>query len=149
MLHYLARMLEAVVEEVGVYTPTGIIEEFDKAVHEELDFLNEAANIRAFYKNHLDRPGMRIPKVYDELSARTVLTMEYINGPSCRTRTSTRKASRRWRRSSSKAPSSSCSKTGCSTATRTRGTCWCCRGRCWDSSTSAWWAASRARCRTR
>ncbi|MEW6433720.1 MAG: AarF/UbiB family protein [Myxococcota bacterium] len=81
VLHYLARMLEAVIEEVGVYTPTGIIEEFDKAVHEELDFLNEASNIRAFYKNHLDRPSTKIPKVYDELTARTVLTMEFIDAP--------------------------------------------------------------------
>jgi len=81
VLHYLARMLEAVVEEVSVYSPTGIIEEFDKAVHEELDFLNEAANIRAFFKNHLDRPTTKIPKVYDELSSRAVLTMEFISAP--------------------------------------------------------------------
>lgn len=81
VLHYLARMLEAVIEEVGVYTPTGIIEEFDKAVHEELDFLNEASNIRAFFKNHLERPSTKIPKVYDELTARTVLTMEFIEAP--------------------------------------------------------------------
>jgi ubiquinone biosynthesis protein len=81
VLHYLARMLEAVIEEVAVYSPTGIIEEFDKAVHEELDFLNEASNIRAFYKNHRDRPSTRIPKVYDDLTARTVLTMEFIDAP--------------------------------------------------------------------
>lgn len=80
VLHYLARALEAVVEEVGVYTPTGIIEEFDRAIHEELDFLHEAANIRAFYKNHLGRPHFRIPKVYDELTSRAVLTMEFIEG---------------------------------------------------------------------
>lgn len=81
VLHYLARALEAVVEEVGVYTPTGIIEEFDKAVHEELDFLNEAANIRAFYKNYEGVTHSRIPKVFDELTARTVLTMEFIDAP--------------------------------------------------------------------
>lgn len=81
VLHYIARALEAVIEEVGVYTPTGIIEEFDHAVHEELDFLTEAANIRAFYKNHLGREGTKIPKVYEELSTRTVLTMEFIKAP--------------------------------------------------------------------
>ncbi len=81
VLHYLARALEAVIEEVGVYTPTGIIEEFDKAVHEELDFLNEAANIRAFYKNYVGITHTRIPKVYEDLTARTVLTMEYFDAP--------------------------------------------------------------------
>ena len=69
------------IEEVGVYTPTGIIEEFDKAVHEELDFLNEAANIRAFYKNHIGITHTRIPRVYEDLTARTVLTMEYFDAP--------------------------------------------------------------------
>ncbi len=81
VLHYVARLLEAVIEEVGVYTPTGIIEEFEKAVVEELDFLNEAANIRAFYRTHQNRPTIKIPKVYDELTSRTVLTMELINAP--------------------------------------------------------------------
>jgi len=80
VLHYLARLLEAVVEETGIYTPTGIVEEFDRAIQEELDFLNEASNVRAFYRNHRDRPYLRIPKVFDELTSRTVLTLELIDG---------------------------------------------------------------------
>ncbi len=80
VLHYVARLLEAVVEETGIYTPTGIVEEFDLAIHEELDFLHEAQNIREFYRNHRDRPYMRIPRVFDELTTRTVLTMEFLRG---------------------------------------------------------------------
>ena len=80
VLHYIARALEAVIEEVGVYSPTGIVEEFDRAIHEELDFLNEASNTRAFHRNHKDRPYVRIPRVYEELSTRTVLTLEFIDG---------------------------------------------------------------------
>jgi ubiquinone biosynthesis protein len=80
VLRSLARLLEAVIEETGVYTPTGIIDEFDKAIHEELDFINEASNIRAFLANHEDRPYMKIPRVYDELSSRKVLTLEFIRG---------------------------------------------------------------------
>ncbi|MCU0696645.1 MAG: AarF/UbiB family protein [Myxococcaceae bacterium] len=81
VLHTLARALEAVVEEVSVSSPTGIIEEFDRAVHDELDFLNEAANIRAFVRSHEGRPNVRIPKVYDELTGRTVLTLEFLRAP--------------------------------------------------------------------
>jgi ubiquinone biosynthesis protein len=81
VLHSLARALEAVIEEAGLYSPTGIIEEFDRAVHEELDFLNEAANLRAFHRNYASRPGTHIPKVFDELTARTVLTMEFVDAP--------------------------------------------------------------------
>ena len=80
LLYYAARLLEAVVEETGIYTPTGIIEEFDRAIREELDFLNEANNIREFHRNHKDRPYLVIPRVYDELSGRTVLTLEFLKG---------------------------------------------------------------------
>ena len=80
VLRSLARLLEAVIEETGVYTPTGIVDEFDKAIHEELDFINEASNIRAFLANHQERAYMKIPRVYDELSSRKVLTLEFIRG---------------------------------------------------------------------
>lgn len=81
VLHGIARALEAVIEEVSITSPTTIIEEFDKAVHEELDFLNEASNVRAFMRAHENHPTVRIPKVYDELTGRTVLTLEFLDGP--------------------------------------------------------------------
>jgi ubiquinone biosynthesis protein len=81
VLRYLARMLEAVVEEVAIYSPTGLIEEFDRAIHEELDFLSEAANIRAFHANHHARPDIKIPRVYDQLTTHSVLTLEFLDAP--------------------------------------------------------------------
>ncbi|RKG93126.1 ABC1 kinase family protein [Corallococcus terminator] len=80
VLRSLARLLEAVVEETGIYTPSGIVDEFDRAIHEELDFVNEASNIRAFLETHRDRPYMKIPRVHAALSSRTVLTLEFIRG---------------------------------------------------------------------
>lgn len=80
VLRSLARLLEAVVEETGVYTPSGIVDEFDRAIHEELDFVNEATNIRAFLANHAEREYLKIPRVYEELSSRRVLTLEFIRG---------------------------------------------------------------------
>jgi ubiquinone biosynthesis protein len=80
VLRSLARLLEAVVEETGVYTPTGIVDEFDRAIHEELDFLNEADNVRAFLETHRERAYLKIPRVYASLSSRTVLTLEFIRG---------------------------------------------------------------------
>lgn len=80
VLHALARLLEATVEEMGIYSPVGIVEEFDRAIHEELDFVHEAANVRAFAATHAERPALRIPKVFDELSTSTVLTLEFLDG---------------------------------------------------------------------
>jgi ubiquinone biosynthesis protein len=80
LLYYLAKLLEAVVEETGIYTPTGIIEEFDRTVHEELDFKNEARNAAAMGNAARGRAFLVIPRVHPELSSPTVLTLDYVEG---------------------------------------------------------------------
>jgi hypothetical protein len=80
VLRALAKLLEAVVEETGIYSPVGIVEEFDRAIREELDFVHEAENVHAFEETHRQRKGIRIPRVLDELSSGTVLTLEYFGG---------------------------------------------------------------------
>ncbi len=80
LLYYLARAVGAVVEETGVYTPTDIIEEFDRTIHEELDFSNEARNAKEMAVAAGKRTVPIIPRVFDELSSSTVLTLEYIEG---------------------------------------------------------------------
>lgn len=80
LLYYLAQFLEQVVEETGIYTPTGIVEEFEKGLVAELDFLNEAANVRQFLKCNAGREQVVIPKVFDALTCPTVLTLERLHG---------------------------------------------------------------------
>ncbi len=80
LLEYLAIALEAIFEEAGIYAPRGIVEEFDRTLHEELDFEREAQNLREFGKNHADRPYVRIPRLYENLSSPVVLTMERLHG---------------------------------------------------------------------
>jgi len=80
LLYYLAWLLEAVIEETGVYTPTGIIEEFDRSIREELDFRNEARNALAMAEASRDLPFLVIPEVLGDLSGETVLTMQFVEG---------------------------------------------------------------------
>lgn len=80
LLYYLASMLEAIIEEAGIYGPRGIVEEFERTIREELDFANEANNIRAFERNHKTRTYVKIPRVFDALSGSTVLTLERLKG---------------------------------------------------------------------
>ncbi len=80
LLYYLAKLLEAVIEETGIYTPTGVIEEFDRTVHEELDFGNEARNARAMRDASEGREFLVIPRVHDALSCSTILTLDYVDG---------------------------------------------------------------------
>ena len=80
LLSYLARFLEGVIEETGIYTPTGIVAEFQKAMLLELDFENEARNIEEFGKNRAGRENVVIPRAERSLSCRTVLTLEELHG---------------------------------------------------------------------
>ncbi len=80
-LRSLARMLEAVVEEFAVYRPTILLDEFEQAIEDELNFLTEASNVHAFAEAFSGQPTLKIPKVYDALTARTVLTLEHIDAP--------------------------------------------------------------------
>jgi len=80
LLRYLAQILEAVIEETGIYTPTGIIDEFDRAIHEELDFTNEARNAKAMAAASAKRDFLVIPQVHDDLSSSTVLTLDFVDG---------------------------------------------------------------------
>jgi len=80
LLQYVARLLEALVEETGVYTPSDIVEEFDRAIHQELDFGNEARNARDMARASADIPFVVIPHVHEDLSSSTVLTLDYVDG---------------------------------------------------------------------
>src|SRR5437868_8352768 len=84
-LFYLARFLEGVIDETGIYTPTGIVTEFHDAMLLELDFENEARNIEEFARNHADRPYVVIPNLYGDLSSRTVITLQELKGVKLKT----------------------------------------------------------------
>ncbi len=80
LLGYLASFLEGVIEETGIYTPTGIVSEFRAAMLLELDFENEARNIEEFAKANRDRSYVVIPKLYQTLCCKTVITLEELVG---------------------------------------------------------------------
>jgi len=85
LLFYLARFLEGVIEETGIYTPTGIVSEFRQAMLVELDFENEARNIEEFAKTHAGREFVVIPRVLRTHSSRTVLTLQELVGVKLKT----------------------------------------------------------------
>jgi len=80
LLQYVARLLEALIEETGIYAPSDIVEEFDRAIHEELDFHNEAKNARDMARASGELAFVFIPRVHDDLSSSTVLTLDYVEG---------------------------------------------------------------------
>ena len=80
LLHHLARLLERTIPEAQVYSPSGLVSEFERAILAELDFTVEAANAESFAANFATEADLRFPKIYRRLSSRRVLTMEYLAG---------------------------------------------------------------------
>ncbi|MEC9440944.1 MAG: AarF/ABC1/UbiB kinase family protein [Myxococcota bacterium] len=78
ILYSLARILEVTIEEVELYSPTGIVREFSSALLKELDFTLEANNLEEFARNFADEPRVDVPSVLRELTTPTVLTMTQV-----------------------------------------------------------------------
>jgi len=57
-----------------------IIEVFERQIHKELDYLTEAVNTEAFYRQFCENENVIVPKVFSEYSSREILTMEFVQG---------------------------------------------------------------------
>jgi len=80
LLYLLARLLEATIEEMELYSISDIVREFDRAIQQEIDFAHEARNVRIFRRNFEDDPHVVVPEVVESLSCRTILTLERLHG---------------------------------------------------------------------
>ncbi|WP_458453105.1 ABC1 kinase family protein [Methanobrevibacter sp.] len=58
----------------------GIMEEFDRSIHKEIDYNNEFMNMQRIEMNFVDNPYIHIPATYDKYCTSKVLTMEFIEG---------------------------------------------------------------------
>jgi ubiquinone biosynthesis protein len=80
LLHMMAAAIERAVPETRIYSPVGLVEQFDRSISTELNFLTEADNAERFAENFEGHPHARFPKVYRSASSRHVLTLEYFAG---------------------------------------------------------------------
>ncbi|UCC51305.1 MAG: phage holin family protein, partial [Anaerolineaceae bacterium] len=58
----------------------GLVKEFSEGILYELDYRNEASNIRLLSRNMAQFDFIRIPAVYGDLSSTKVLTMDFVAG---------------------------------------------------------------------
>lgn len=80
ILEHLALLAERRSEELEVQQPREIVSEFARVLDKELNYTFEAAHLRRFARMFQDRPGVRVPEVFRELSTPKVLTMERFEG---------------------------------------------------------------------
>ena len=83
-LYVTARLLEKIAPQLSWTSISGVVEEIQKTMMEECDFIKEANNLDTF-RAFLDETGNKdvvVPKVYKRASTRRILTMERFYGAS-------------------------------------------------------------------
>jgi len=80
LLYLLAGLIERHIPESRVYSPSGMVAEFDRAIMAELDFTMEADNADRFTRNFDGDETVCFPTIYRVASGKRVLTMERFRG---------------------------------------------------------------------
>lgn len=80
ILYDVARFLESRSSWAELYSFVDTVAEFDRTLHDELDYKIEGRNTDTFRKNFAGDDDVIIPVVYWEYSTGKVLTMEYVPG---------------------------------------------------------------------
>jgi len=76
----LARVLGKYFQDKITQDPVAILDEFDKSIHRELDFIQEGRNIARFKLNFDTDPTIFIPQYYPKHSTSNLLVMDYVDG---------------------------------------------------------------------
>jgi len=82
ILRWIAETLERTVPEIALYRPVAIVDEFERTITREMDFLNEASATARFGEAFRDDPTVHIPQVRWDLTGPRVLTLEDLPGVS-------------------------------------------------------------------
>ncbi len=80
LLHMMAAAIERAIPDARIYSPVGLVQQFDRSITTELDFTTEADNAERFAQNFAGHPRVRFPKVYRNVSSKHVLTLEFFDG---------------------------------------------------------------------
>jgi ubiquinone biosynthesis protein len=80
ILYTLAHLLNDRLHLPGLYTPLGIVQEFDAALTRELDFIQEARAATRFRRIFEKHPEIHVPEVYEDWTTRRMLVLEMLVG---------------------------------------------------------------------
>ena len=62
------------------YSAKAMLSQFIETIHEEMDYTNEAHNLKTIKEDMANSSNVIVPSVYDDYSSKNVLTMEYLPG---------------------------------------------------------------------
>ena len=80
VMYFFAKRLESAFETARMLGLTNIVKEFERTIFNELDMHIEAGNIDKFTRHYQYIDEIHIPKVFWELTSKSVLVMAYVEG---------------------------------------------------------------------
>ena len=80
IMKYIANRADRFSSELKKVNLPGVMEEFDRSIHKEIDYYNEFMNMQRIEMNFVDNPNVHIPATYPKYCTTKVLTMEFIAG---------------------------------------------------------------------
>ncbi len=80
ILYHLATLIEKYIEELEIYRPTKIVDEFASSLEKEINYNIEALHVERFTRQFLGNESIYVPWIFKQATTERVLTMEYIEG---------------------------------------------------------------------
>jgi ubiquinone biosynthesis protein len=80
LMYQLARLTGERVRALEFIDTVALVDEFARAIRQELDYRMEARNAEQFHRNFAGHPHVRVPRVYWSYSRARVLTLELLEG---------------------------------------------------------------------
>ena len=80
IMKYIANRADKLMANLRKLNLPGIMDEFDRSIHKEIDYNNEFMNMQRIEMNFVDNPEIHIPATYSKYCTSKVLTMEFIDG---------------------------------------------------------------------
>jgi ubiquinone biosynthesis protein len=80
LLYQAAKLVRERVRALQFIDTVALVDEFSRAIRQELDYRTEARNAEKFHRNFAGHPHVRIPKVHWTYSRARVLTLDRLDG---------------------------------------------------------------------
>lgn len=80
IIKYIAKQADKWNSNLRKLNLPGIMDEFDRSIHKEIDYNNEFMNMQRIEMNFENNPSIHIPATYPRYCSSKVLTMEFIEG---------------------------------------------------------------------
>jgi ubiquinone biosynthesis protein len=80
LLHQAAKLAKERIRALDFVDARLLVDEFSRAMRQELDYRLEGRNAQGFHHNFAGDPHVRVPKVYWQYTRARVLTLEWIEG---------------------------------------------------------------------